>query len=106
MHGVAQQDTIELSDLSGICFYNRRRDSSTSGIGQRWYRCTERDLGAHVHMHMGMCAALVTIIIIGTSGMVVIIIGARRVIAPGISIDSMRAVTLMVMYRFALTLIN
>jgi hypothetical protein len=53
-----------------------------------------------------MCAALVTIIIIGTSGMVVIIIGARRVIAPGISIDSMRAVTLMVMYRFALTLIN
>ena len=23
MHGVAQQDTIELSDLSGICFYNR-----------------------------------------------------------------------------------
>ena len=84
----------------------RWRDSSTSGIGQRWYRCTERDLGAHIHMHMGMCAALVTIIIIGTSGMVVIIIGARRVIAPGISIDSMRAVTLMVMYRFVLTLIT
>jgi len=30
----------------------RWRDSSTSGIGQRWYRCTERGLGAHVHMHM------------------------------------------------------
>ena len=54
MHGVAQQDTIELSDLSGICFYNRRRDSSTSGIGQRWYRCTERDLArctcTHAHV--------------------------------------------------------
>ena len=33
------------------------------------------------------------------SGIVVIIIGARRVIAQGISIDSMRAVTLMVMPR-------
>ena len=32
---------------------------------------------------------------------VVIIIGARRVIAQGISIDSMRAVTLMVVYRSA-----
>ena len=32
---------------------------------------------------------------------VVIIIGARRVSAQGISIDSMRAVTLMVVYRSA-----
>ena len=46
-----------------------------------------------------MCGALVTII--GASDMVVIIIGARRVIAQGISIDSMRALTPMVMYRSA-----